>query len=270
MPKLPNVVGLVKVGKAFVQANRPEMLLGASVVASVGSTIMAAIGGYRSGKHVEATNCARDLVGAEPMSKAEIVTETWQNYVPAVGLCVGAVAGTVGLHAVHVKDKKALVATALAAVEEVREEAAAYVETLNEAVEDHTTEKNREKIRAAILEKSADRNNGMARIMNSDGLIEELWVCRESFGGRDKWSNKLEVDEALMLLNEELTQDGEVGLATFYSHWGITGSDVGDEMGWRGAERVTARWSTTRGDNGRPISVFTLEPAPHSAWDKSR
>lgn len=266
MPKLPNVVGLMKVGKAFVQTNRPEMLLGASVVASVGSTIMAAIGGYRSGKHVAALEVAK----GEPLTKAEIVTETWQNYVPAAGLCVGAVAGTVGLHAVHVKEKKALVATALAAVEEVREEAKAYIDELNESVEDHTTAKTRDKIREAVLEKSADRNGGVARIFSSDGVVEELYLCRDARTGRDAWLNRLRVEEAMVEINDELAHDGEASLNTFYSHVGLNDIPDGDDYGWRGGDKVTLHWSSALKDDGRSASVFTFNPPPGRGYDKSR
>lgn len=264
--QLPNVVGLMKVGKAFVQTNRPEILLGTSIAASVGSTVMAAIGGYRSGKHVAKLEQEKD----EPLSKAEIITETWQNYVPAAGLLVGSVAGTVGLHAVHVKDKKAIVATALAAVEEVRESAREYVQDLNEAVEDNTTPKNREKIRESLLEKSAERNDGVARIYSSDGVIEELYLVRDARTGRDIWSNQLTIEQALVELNEEIVHDGEADLNTFYSHAGINDIPDGDDYGWTGGDKVHVKWSTVRKDDGRPVCVFTFDPAPRRGYDKSR
>jgi hypothetical protein len=49
---LPDVRGFVNVGKSFVKANRPEILLGASIAATAVSVVGAAIGGYRSGKQV--------------------------------------------------------------------------------------------------------------------------------------------------------------------------------------------------------------------------
>lgn len=273
--QLPNVVGLVNVGRSFVKANRPEILLGASVAASVGSTVMAAIGGYRSGKQVAKLEQERVAnVPAEeykPLSKVEIVTETWQNYVPAAGMVVGAVAGTVGLHAVHVQEKKALVATALAAVDEVRETARAYIEDLNEAVDENATDKSKEKIRAAHMEKSAARGDGIVRGIDPvSGILFERYLVRDGKSGQTVYSNEHEVQDALLRLNEELQQDGEVGLETFYSDLGFEPSDDGERYGWSGHEKVRLHWDTTRTGDGRPVCVFSFDPAPRVGYDKSR
>lgn len=264
--QLPNVVGLMNVGKSFVKANRPEIMLGASLAASIGSTVMAAIGGFRSGKQV----AALELVKGEPLTKTEIVSETWTNYAPAGGMLVGAVASTVGLHAVHIKEKKAIIATALAAVEEVRSEAKAYIETLNESVEDHTTEKGREKIRQAVLEKSADRNGGIAKIMSSDGLITELYICRDARTGRDIWSNDQSVREALLEVQTELSRHGEAPLNMFYSHVGLNDIPDGEDYGWFGSDKISMEWSASVRDDGRPVRVFAFNPEPTKGYDKSR
>lgn len=263
---VPDVRGFVNVGKSFIKANRPEILLGASIAATAVSVVGAAIGGYKSGKQVALLEQERD----EPLTKAEIVTETWQNYVPAAGATVGALASTVGLHIVHVQEKKALIATALAAVEEVRVAATGMIEDMNDAVEENTTPKTREKIESAFMEKSADRWDGRPRLLSSDGVIEERYLVRDEKTGRDIYANRLIIDQALVEVNEELVHDGEVSLNTFYSHAGFNDIPDGEEYGWNGADKVEAKWSTTVKDDGRPVSVFSFNPPPRRGYDKSR
>lgn len=263
---LPDVRGFVNVGKSFIKANRPEILLGASIAATAVSVVTAAIGGYKSGKQVALLEAERD----EPLTRAEIVTETWQNYVPAAGATVGALASTVGLHIVHVQEKKALIATALAAVEEVRVAATGMIEDMNEAVDENATPKTKEKIEAAYMEKSAARYDGTARLFSSDGVIEERYLVRDAKTGRDIYANRLIIDQALVEVNDELVHDGEVSLNTFYSHAGFNEIPEGDDLGWNGGEKVDVRWSTTVKDDGRPVVMFSFDPAPHRGYDKSR
>jgi hypothetical protein len=269
---LPDVRGFVNVGKSFVKANRPEILLGASIAATAVSVVGAAIGGYRSGKQVAEINMKREQEdGAPPLTKAEIVSHTWQNYVPAAGATVGALASTVGLHIVHVQEKKALIATALAAVEEVRVAATGMIEDMNEAIEENTTPKTREKIDAAYMEKSESRwDDGRVRLFSSDGVIEERYLVRDGKTGRDVYANRLIIDQALVEVNDELVHDGEVSLNTFYSHAGFNEIPDGEDLGWNGGDKVDVRWSTTVKDDGRPVSVFTFDPPPHRGYDKSR
>jgi hypothetical protein len=282
---LPDVRGVVSVGKSFIKANRPEILLGASVAATAISVVSAAIGGYRSGRHVESIERDRaeqqaayergeavEPIGeVKPLTKTEIFQETWQNYVPAAGASVAAVASTFGLHVVHIQDKKALVATALAAVEEVRETARAYIEDLNEAVDENATDKAKEKIKAAHLEKSAARGNGIVHGIDPvSGVLFEQYLVRDGKSGQTVYSNQHEVEQALLRLNEELQQDGEVGLETFMSELGYEPSDDQESYGWSGHEKVRLHWDTTRTGDGRPVCVFSFDPAPRVGYDKSR
>lgn len=277
LPSLPNVGGVINIGKSLLKANRPEILLGTSVVTTIASSIMAGIGGYRSGKQVKEAEMSVKLqddgtpiITYDPLSKLEVASMTWKNYAPAGGLALGAVASTVGLHAVHVQEKKALIATALAAVEEVRTAAKEYIDDLNTSVDDNATAKSREKIYQAAMEKSADRNGGSARVLNSDGVIREVYMCRDAKTGRDIWSNQLEIEEALLELNKELHNDGEASLGAFYSHAGFEPLEDGEEVGWNGGEKVELYWDVQRKGDGRPVCVFSFNPAPHSGYDKSR
>lgn len=254
--KLPNIAGLLGVGKAFVVANRPEILFGASVVSTVGAVVAAACGGYKSGQQVLLQELGTDLdarLDANLMTTKEKAQLTWMNYLPAAGLAASAVGSTTGLHLVHVKEKKQLAAAAIMAVDQVKNEAKKYEKALHDA--GFTVKTDEESLEAAADEK------GVARVYNSDGEIEEIYLVRDSKTQRDIWSNTARIDDAVLRCNELLMSEGSCDLDTFYSFAGFSTIPEGGHTGWSG-EKIAVRWSNAVRDDGRPVREFTFRPAP--------
>lgn len=259
--KLPNIAGLVGVGKAFVMANRPEILFGASVVSTLAAVVAAAKGGYEARGLVDEAELDRVQSAQPALTLKEKASLTWLCYLPAAGLTVGSVGSTTGLHLVHVKEKKQLAAAALMAIEQVRTEANQYVDDIKAAVVENSTPKKIEAIDNAVMEKQADRNNGVAFTQNSDGDIEELYLVRDAKTGRDIWSNQARIEGALLEANRLLLTEGSCDLDTFYSYAGFNTIPDGGSTGWSG-EEIDIIWDNQTRDDGRPVRQFTFRPAP--------
>ena len=247
--KLPDFRGLMTVGKAFTMAHRPEILFGTSVVTTVAAVVAAARGGYKARGIIDAAQAERP----EPLTRKEQVSLTWLCYLPAAGLTVGSLGATTGLHIVHVKEKKALAATALLAIEEVKKESAKYEKALHDA--GHTIMTDEKSLEAAADEK------GVTRVIGSDGEIEELYLVRDKKTGRDIWSNKARIEDALIELNSQLQGEGDAELNFFYTYAGFANTEDGGNQGWSG-DRVTLKWGNTVRDDGRPVREFSFQPAP--------
>jgi hypothetical protein len=258
--KIPNIAGMWNVGKAVMAAHRPEILLGTSLVSTVAGMVAAARAGYKSGQQV----MTKELNDGVTLSVKEKAQLTWINYLPSAGIGFAALGATTGLHIVHVKEKKALAAAALMAIEEVKKEANQYVADVREAVSENVTEKKADAIDDAILQKTADRNNGVAFVQDSDGTIVDLYLVRDAKTGRDVWSNESRIEEALLRCNELLMSEGSCDLNTFYSFAGFNTIPEGDASGWSG-ERISVSWDLTQRDDGRPVKAFTFRPAPVAA-----
>lgn len=253
LPNLSRLNGLIGVGKTFLSTHRPEILLGTSITATVGAVVMAAKGGYKSGQQVMAAEHPSfdfDLK-TDVLDVKEKIQLTWMNYLPAAGLTAGALGSTTALHLVHVKEKKALATAALAAVDEVKKGIV--------KVTDEETEK--------LLEDRADEN-GIARIENGDGDIEEMYLIRDAWSGRDKWSNQHQIEDALIEVNMVLNNSGDVELNHFYTHAGFNTLPEGNRFGWNAKDMVSIEWSETKRDDGRPVRVFTFRPKPAEGFDK--
>ncbi len=266
--KLPNIAGLVGVGKAFVAANRPEILFGTSIVTTVAGMVASARAGYKSGQQVLIEEMEIDTsldYKVKELSVKEKAQLTWINYLPSAGIGAAALGATTGLHIVHVKEKKALAATALLAIEEVKKQANEYAEDIRASVEENVklTDKKRDAINESIIEKKADRNGGIALVSNGDGEIEELYLVRDAKTQRDKWTNKQNIEEALLEVNRRLAKDGDCSLNTFYAFAGFNDVPDGEDIGWSG-EEVTLKWEQGVRDDGRPVRAFIFQPAPKS------
>lgn len=262
--KLPNVTGLFKLGKAFTMAHRPELLFGASIVSTVSAVVAAGVGGYKSGQQVmKAEYPQYDYLDAEhfPLSPKQKVQLTWLNYLPAAGLTAGALGSTTGLHIVHIKEKKALAAAALMAIEEIRGEAEAYKDEILEVVSD-PDKKPSEKVKA--IEKGLE---------NTDGEVGERYLIRDPITGRDIWANKAQIEEAIVEVGNIMNGSGDASLNNFWEQAGWGRLPLGDEMGWSGVI-PSISWADDFGrpishvrDDGRPARGFRFLTEPEKGFD---
>jgi hypothetical protein len=262
--KLPNITGLVGIGRAFVTANRPEILFGTSMVTTVAAVVAAARGGYKSGYTVAEEDVKRQVMGQDVLDHKEIAKLTWINYLPAAGLTGGALGATTGLHLVHVKEKKQLAAMALLAVEQVQKEAEEYKQDLLENVGLAKSEDPKE------LDK-ASKKSGVAKVVGRSGEIEELFLVRDRRTGRDIFSNRLRIEDAANNVNRQLARNEAVDLNTFYGYAGFESVPDGDDLGWNPGVDVEVKWlkeSEIR-DDGRPSRPFRLDPEPEENYDPS-
>jgi hypothetical protein len=258
--KLPNITGLVKVGKNFIMTYRPELLLGAAVTTSIGGAVLAAKGGYEARGIVDAAEAEK----GEKLEVKEKIQLTWLCYMPAALTTTTAVGSIAGLHLVHIKDKKAMATAALAAIDEVKNSAKAFEQELTEVL----APDEKEDIQGRIMEKNADPETGIARMQNTDGEIEEFYLVRDGKTGRDIWSNQHRIEDAVIEVNNVINGSDSVELNHFYRHAGFGLVPDGYELGWSGA-LLSLEWDTTVRDDGRPVRQFTFRPKPEKGFDKA-
>lgn len=269
LPDLSRAKGLVAIGKTFVAARRPEILFGASVTATVASVVLAAKGGYEARGIIDAETERRfKEEKSRPLTKQEMFNLTWHCYTPAALTTLGALGSTTGLHLVHVKEKKAIATTALAAIEEVKSQAKQYADDLAESIQENVelTDEQKEAVQNSLNEKNADRNGGVGLIQNTDGEIEELYLVRDAYSGRDIWSNQHRIEDAIIESNNILNGSDGVDLNFFYNQAGFASLPHGNTIGWSGA-LITLEWKETKRDDGRPVREFTFRPPPSKGYD---
>lgn len=260
---MSSVGGVVSIGKAFVAANRPEILFGTSIVSTLGAVVMAARGGYKSGYTVAEEDVKRQVGGEDKLDRKEIAKLTWINYLPAAGATLGAVGSTTGLHLVHVQEKKQLAAAALIAIDQVRKEGEELRDDITKSLGVSATEEQKD------LDKAA-KKAGITMGVNRSGELEEMFLVRDKKTGRDIFSNRLRIEDACNLVNRQLSAGEAVDLNTFYGYAGFESIPEGDDLGWNPKiGNVEIGWikeSDIR-DDGRPSRPFRLVPEPEDNYD---
>lgn len=259
MIKLPNLKGLAVIGKAAIAAHRPEILFGTSIVTTISAVVMAGRGGYKSGQEVLLAEQERGM----EMDVKEKIQTTYQNYVPAAGLTLGALGATTGLHIVHIKEKKAIAAAALMAIDEVKEQSKEYVDNAIDSVKEHAGEDVANKVTTDVIDPDKD---GKIQIENTDHEIEELYLVRDAHTGRDIWSNQVRIEDAANVVNKWIASHNDCDLNSFYNNAGFESLPDGESWGWSG-EMLELQWDATVRDDGRPVKRFTFRSEPEKGYD---
>ena len=284
--KIPNLKGLASVGKTFFMANRPEILLASSLVSSIGGAILGATGGYKARGIVDDARMKR-VASPEPpfdtfleykeefvknapdLDVKEKIQLTWLCYMPAALAVTTSVGSIGGLHLVHVKEKKALATAAMAAIEEIKKEAKEFEKENLGVLSNDEKEK--------ILEDRADKTpvgeDGHSHIQNSDGEVEELYLIREPVTGRDIWSNKTRIEEAIVEVGNMINGSESASLNNFYDQAGYGRLETAELLGWSGV-LPSISWHDENGqaisgvrDDGRPWRGFRYTPSPEKGFD---
>lgn len=225
--KIPNPKGLLSIGKAFTLAHRPELLFGASIVSTVAAVISAARGGYEAHGIIHNENVQRMAEGLPLTTKKEEIKLTWLCYLPAAGLAGAAIGSTTGLHLVHVKEKKALAAAALMAIDEIKNEANDYKEKVLEIVNDDK-KTHEEKSQEVEELTSRDFEPYSSEIMETDGL----YPCYDDYANRAFRSNREHIRRAANVVIAEAMKTGKANLNLFYEELDMTPSQLGHQVGW--------------------------------------
>lgn len=247
MIKIPNLSGFSKIagiGKAFVMANRPELLFGASVVSTVGAVGLAAKGGYEARGIVERERADRVLNStdtwfpnylafSEAMDNApdldikEKISLTWKLYIPAAIGTLTSLSSTTGLHIVHVKEKKALATAALAAIDEVKSSAREYQAKALNLIDDDskTPEEKRDELEGVDWRSNAAWSSD---ILPDDGKYQ----CWDDLANRGVKSNRDYILRASEVLLNEINKTGKANLNLFYEELGMMESQMGGQLGW--------------------------------------
>lgn len=243
IPKLPNVRGFLSVGKAFTMAHRPELLFGASIASTVAAVVMAAKGGYEARGIIEKESVRRwtdavdglevgsiersaVIAGVPDLTLKEKVSLTWICYLPAAGLTGAALGSTVGLHLVHVKDKKAIAAAALMAIDEIKNEANDYKEKVLDIVTDNGATDDEKRARIEELTPEAGWNT-------ADVILEshQYW-CFDDLANRPVKTNRDLIRRAGEVLLAEINKTGKGDLNLFYDELDLAPSQMGSSLGW--------------------------------------
>lgn len=200
----------------FLDHNKTGILTGLGIGGMIGSTILAVKSTPEAVKRIQA---AEQLKG-EPLTKKEIIQETWTCYAPAAAASVASATLIMASDKMSGNQNAALMAaykTAEAMYDEYKE---AAVEVVGEKKE---REIQSEVAKQQILKNPPTESN----VIFSKGKT----LCYESLSGQYFYSEIEEVKSAFNMLNHRMINDWSVTVNEFLGMLGLHDCSLGDS-GW--------------------------------------
>jgi len=200
-----------------ISQNSPTILTGLSVGGLLTTTILA----------VRATPKAMTILDnhdllIEDMTKRTIVGLTWKCYIPAMATGLATIACIIGANHISLRRNAALASLYGLTEAAFKEYQAKVVETIGRSKE--------LKVRDDIAEDQVKRNPVGTNEVIFTGKGDVL--CYDSLSGRYFKSDIEQIRRSVNTLNRELLTDMFLTLNDLYYALGLSGTKLGDEMGW--------------------------------------
>jgi hypothetical protein len=110
-------------------------------------------------------------------------------------------------------------------------------------------------------------------VQNTDGEVEELYLIREPVTGRDVWSNKARIEEAIVEVGNIINGQDDASLNNFFECAGYGTLPSGELVGWSGVLPQVS-WHDENGqqivgvrDDGRPWRGFRYITPPQRGYE---
>lgn len=248
-----NTQGIQKVAQTMggaIAKNSPTILTGLSVAGLIATTVMA----------VKATPKAIQLLEEkqlkeykDPMTKKEIIKETWRCYAPAAAMGLVTVGCIVGANSINLRRNAALASVYSISEAALKEYQAKVVETIG---------RDREKaIKDEIKQEKLVRNPVSKNEVIITGKGDTL--CYDAQTGRYFKSDMETIKSVMNSLSRRLMSDMFISLNDVYSELGLEGTKLGDLVGWHVDNGlIDPDFGTQLAEDGRPCLVLDFEVEP--------
>lgn len=227
----PNFTKIARSVQTTVSKHSPEILTGMGIAGMIATTVMVA---HATPKALtildEAINEKEEWSYPQPTIKdlpkmftlPEVIKLTWKCYIPAAVTGSLSIACLIGASAANVKRNAAL-ATAYTISE-------AALKDYQEKVVETIGEKKEQVVKDKVAKERVDKDP----VSNHEVIITEKGntLCYDVISGRYFKSDIEKIRRAENYINKRLMNEMWVSLNEFYYELGLSGTSVGDQLGW--------------------------------------
>lgn len=242
---MTNMSWLKRLSK-YAGAHAPEILIGVGIASGIGAVVTAAFATVKATKIIEKRKAEKDT-----LTKKEIVSAVWKNYIPTVGAVILSVGCIVAANTVSRKRS-----AALAAAYALSETAfSAYKQSV---ADEFGVEKERDISDKAVQKRIENTPVNSTEVINvgKGGVL-----VYDEFAGRYFRSDKNSIIGAVNDLNRMILQDDTATLNDFYDLVGLNFTKLGYLMGWTSSEgSVNVTFSSHLTADGEPCLSYSLTP----------
>lgn len=257
-----DIAGTFRTAQHLVKHNSPAILTGVSVAGTVTTALLAARGGMQSAQAItkEELRLGHPITGPAKLTLKEKLALCWPFFVPAVGVGSLTIACTIGAN--HVSGRRA---AALAGAYSLTDRA--FSEYRDKVAEQLGAGKE-QKVRDAIAQDQVDKNpptHNEIHITDSADI-----VCYEVMSGRYFTTSVEALKKARNTLNKKLLDEMYASLNDYWDLIGLTGTTMGDQLGWTSDNLLEIHISTTLSPDGKPCLSLGYVNAPKVDYYKFR
>lgn len=236
----------------------PAILTGIGITGMIGTTVMAVKATPKALQRIEEK---KKELHSEKLPVVEVIKATWRCYIPAAVTGFGSAACLIRANSISTRRNAALLTAynlSKTALDEYKDK---VVETIGE---------NKEKaIIDAIAKDKVEKNP----VVNNEVIVTDKGptLCYDALFGRYFTSDIDTIKRAENNLNRIIVSNMYASLNEFYSEIGLSGVDIGDDLGWNLDDgQIEIEFSSQIASDGRPCIVLNYNVLPaydyHKHW----
>ena len=232
--------------------NSPAILTSVSVVGVATTAILAVKATPKAMRLIEELEEYKSELD-EPVTKKDIIKETWKCYIPAMVVGGATVACIIGSNSINTRRNAALASVYSLSEKAMKEYQAKVVETIGEKKHQEIKDK------VASERIKNDPVGDKEIVITGNGEM----LCYDALSGRYFKSDIEKIKSSINQLNRDLLSEMYITLNDVYYTLGLAPTKLGDQMGWHVENGlVDPRFSSQLTENGVPCLVldFAVEP----------
>lgn len=245
----------IKVTKKAVSKNSSAILTTFGIVGFFGTAALTAKATTKAVKKIERAELKKEK--SNDLSKKEIVTLVWKDYVPAFALGISSTICIISAQKINAKRTSSLAAAYKIASLSLDEYKEKVIETIGE--------KKAKEIDKKVSEKRLKSSNN-SPIIVGEGKV----LCYDPCIDRYFESDMITIDAAVNKFNKRLLNEDFLSLNEFYDELGVKHTKLGDDLGWNigndGLIEVT--YDTCLSPDNKPCLVMNYRIEPRYDFSK--
>ena len=245
----------IKVTKKAVSKNSSAILTTLGIVGFFGTAALTAKATTKAVKKIERAELKKEK--SNDLSKKEIVTLVWKDYVSAFALGISSTICITSAQKINAKRTASLAAAYKIASLSLDEYKEKVIETIGE--------KKAKEIDKKVSEKRLKSSNN-SPIIVGEGKV----LCYDPCIDRYFESDMMTIDAAVNKFNKRLLNEDFLSLNEFYDELGVKHTKLGDDLGWNigndGLIEVT--YDTCLSPDNKPCLVMNYRIEPRYDFSK--
>lgn len=245
--------------KKLIRLKAPSIMTGLGVAGVIVTAISSGKATLEARDRLELADVMAQARNEELTTKDKFV-RVWTAYIPTVILAGASITCILGAHNVNVRRQAAVVT--------LYQIAERGFDKYREHVVDAIGENAERKIRDTVVQSQLKENPVTKTEVYITGVGRSLFY--DALSGRYFESDMETIRRAENNMNHTILQEMYVTLNQFYRDIGLTGTDLGSEVGWDTDRKLEIFFTTQISDDDRPCMVINYRTKPVMDFGKWR